>query len=120
WVNRKDTRTQHTIIAYSTGGRSPLNLGLRGGRVNIESISEDSVIYRLSGGMTEIGSWHHILAAHDNDLGEIRLYVDGRVVASQDDLEGVANVTSSDLKLGRDHWNGTAKMSLDDVQIFNY
>ncbi|MEU3460771.1 LamG-like jellyroll fold domain-containing protein [Streptomyces sp. NPDC006733] len=69
----------------------------------------------------ELGRWYHLTGVRDAASNELKLYVDGRLVATTE--PGPADVSTGALSLGRakyagqngDFWNG----SIDEVRVFD-
>ena len=69
----------------------------------------------------ELGTWHHLVGVRDVEAGNISLYVDGELAATEATDGGTAS--SGTIALGRGQWDGDAvdflNGAVDDVHVFD-
>jgi PGF-pre-PGF domain-containing protein len=68
--------------------------------------------------------WHHVACTWDNSTGDIKIYVDGKLNASQSGQKGSINPTNNPLSIGNwddDLFNVTSfwKGTIDEVRIYD-
>jgi len=124
WVKTNDIASYQSIISKS--GDDPAHT--KGFVLDLESNSEltlwiytsgwEKVAYDISTEI-EVGDWYHIAGVYDGD--ELKLYIDGDKVATEEEVGTLKN-SNEDLLIGADYgfnpegfWNG----SLDEVAIFD-
>ncbi|MFK4600191.1 hypothetical protein RKD30_006858 [Streptomyces pristinaespiralis] len=54
--------------------------------------------------MPELGRWYHLVGVRDTVSNDIKLYLDGKLVATAE--PGPADVSTGPLSVGRAKWNG--------------
>jgi hypothetical protein len=68
----------------------------------------------------DLGRWYHLVGVHDDSAGELRLFLDGRLVATTE--AGEDAVSTGPLSIGRAKWSGQNtdfwSGSIDEVQAF--
>ncbi|MCA2219134.1 LamG-like jellyroll fold domain-containing protein [Jidongwangia harbinensis] len=129
-----DTRGAYTVSAWVTLDALPGNYativsqdGRRRENPFYLQYGQGAFAFSLPGGVRarapmtpELGRWYHVTGVRDA-AGELRLFVDGRRVATT--AGGAGDVSTGPLAVGRarwsgqntDYWNG----SIDDVRVVN-
>ncbi|MFB7543109.1 LamG-like jellyroll fold domain-containing protein [Streptomyces zaomyceticus] len=130
-----DTTTSYSVSAWTTLDSLPGNYatvvsqdGRRQENPFYLQYGQGAFAFSTPGGnrarhaMTpELGRWYHLVGVRDTAKNEIRLYVDGALVATA--VPGPADVSTGPLAIGRakwgggnvDFWNG----SIDQVRAFD-
>lgn len=69
----------------------------------------------------ELGSWHHLVGVRDAAAGQLKLYVDGALAATEPNRGGT--LSTGTLALGRAQWDGNRvdflNGAIDDVHLFD-
>lgn len=135
WVEFQEIRNFERIIDLGNGRGDNEDEGMnitfsRVGKTNnlaITSwISTDSLINRTTGRLiaqnTIINNEMHFYAATISPSGEMKIYVDGALVAEKVDGHPVMNISRSTNFIGRSNWcseDPDFKGIIDDVNLFN-
>ncbi|QDS98806.1 sialidase family protein [Adhaeretor mobilis] len=100
-TSKKRSKKQGALISKDKGPNSPSYwLRLEGGQAKFLVSDGESVVSILGGKQLNDGKWHHVAAVRDTANWQLRLYVDDRLAARQDDVTHDDLSNDSDLLIG--------------------
>ncbi|QGX94546.1 hypothetical protein EI982_06965 [Haloplanus rallus] len=109
-------RQGYEIVFDSAGGRTSSDNSLWWA---IDNGTGDWAVNDTGAGPLTLGEWHHAVLVQDTDDDEVRVYVDGSLIVT-DDGTGAVNSTTGDLGIGsRGDGFGQFVGDVDDVRIYS-
>ena len=123
WIKMDDYHTNYILTSFVSGS-SGIKISSTGEvRFYINSTyGSDGSTSSLASpdGVIQKNKWHYVVGSYDGDTSQIKLWVDGELVASRDGVNQTISFTNKQLYVGVHPYAAVPTVWLDEVVFSSY